>query len=214
MRLIDCFCDLLSFSLSLPDSPEQYTDARQVQEYCLGLVEEARQCGREREYDEQQFEDALFAVIIWIDEAILCSDLPFTQDWPTYQLQRLLFGINNGGDEFYNRLDAVDRQDTQLLEIFAYCLALGFHGCLYGDTAALEERRLELNSRLHGDSAPSGKLFPAGYRSGNDKYGYKPPKIYALRTAALFLLPLSVLVGIYLFFFYRLNLQMPSVLGV
>jgi type VI secretion system protein ImpK len=213
MRLIDCFCDLLSFSLSLPDNPEQYTDARQVQEYCLGLVEEARQCGREREYDEQQFEEALFAVIIWIDEAILCSDLPFTQDWPTYQLQRLLFGINNGGDEFYNRLDAVDRQDTQLLEVFAYCLALGFHGRLYGDTAALEERRSELNSRLHGDSAPSDKLFPAGYRSGNDKYGYRPPKIYALRTAALFLLPLSILIGIYFICFYRLDIHMRSVLG-
>ena len=213
MRLVDCFSGLFSFVLRLPDNAEQYSDARQVQEHCLGLIEEARQCCKERGYDQQQAEEALFAVIVWADEMILCSDLPFIHDWPTYQLQRYFFGINSGGDEFYDRLDAVDRQDTQLLEVFAYCLALGFHGRLYGDTAALEARRTELNSRLYGDSAPSDKLFPAAYRSSKDRHGYKPPRLYALRTLVWFLLPLSVFISIYFICFFRLDIQMQKVLG-
>lgn len=214
MRLVDCFCDLFSFTLRLSDNREQYTDARQTHEYYLGLIEEARICSRERGYDRQQFNEALFAVIIWIDETILCSDLPFTHAWSTYQLQLHLLGTNNGGDEFYDHLAAVDRQDTQLLEVFAYCLAFGFHGSLYGDVAALEERRAEIISRLYGDSAPSDKLFPAGYRIGTDRrYGYKPPKIYALHTALLFLVPLSILIGIYFIFYYRLDVHMQSILG-
>ncbi|XCN73053.1 MAG: DotU family type IV/VI secretion system protein [Candidatus Electrothrix aestuarii] len=212
MRLVDCFCDLFALVLSLPENQEQDLDAQQTQETFLTLVEEARQCARERGYNQQQFEEALFAVTVWVDETILCSDLPFVTTWSTYQLQLHFFGINNGGDQFYDRLDALDRQNTQLLEVFAYCLALGFHGRLYGDTAALEERRAELNNRLYGDSAPSDKLFPASYRSGTSKHGYIPPKIYALRTLVLFLLPLSILIGIYFIFFYRLDIHMQSIL--
>jgi type VI secretion system protein ImpK len=213
MRLVDCFSGFFSFVLRLPDNSEQYSDARQVQEHCLGLIAEAQQCCKERGHDEQQTEEALFAVIVWADEVILCSNLPFVHDWPTCQLQLHFFGINNGGDEFYDRLDTVDRRDIQLLEIFAYCLALGFHGRLYGDTATLEARRIELNTRLYGEAAPSDKLFPSGYRSGNDKHGYRPPKLYALRTLVWFLIPLSILISIHFICSLRLNIDMQNVLG-
>lgn len=213
MRLVDCFCDLFAYTLNLAEHQEQDLDAQQVQENFLKRIEESRQCAQERDYNQQQFEEALFAVAVWVDEIILCSNLPLVTSWPSYQLQLHFFGINNGGDQFYDHLDAVDRQDTELLEIFAYCLAFGFHGRLYGDTAALEERRAELNSRLHNESAPSDKLFPASYRSNTGKKGYKAPRIYALRTLVFFLLPLSFLIGIYFILFYRLDIHMQSVLG-
>ncbi|XOF34788.1 MAG: DotU family type IV/VI secretion system protein [Candidatus Electrothrix sp. YB6] len=213
MRLVDCFCDLFAFVLRLSENAEQYTDARQVHEHCLGLIEEVRECGRQRGYDQQQFEEALFAVIVWMDEAILCADLPFRSEWSNHLLQRHLFHTNNGGDEFYDRLEAADRQDEQLLEVFAYCFALGFRGRFYGDPASLEERRAALYSRLDNGSAPSKKLFPAGYRSSNERHGYRPPKMYMLRSFALFLVPLSVLIGIYCIFFYRLDVHMRAVLG-
>ena len=211
MRLVDCFCDFFVFVLRLSEHPDQYADARQVHEHCLGLAEEARECGRKRGYNQQQFEEALFAVIVWMDEAVLCADLPFTNDWSNYLLQRHLFHTNNGGDELYDRLEAADRQDEQLLEVFAYCFALGFRGRLYGDPASLEERRSALYDRVHNGSSPSKKLFPAGYCS-SERYGYKPPKTHILRSFALFLVPFSVLIGFYLFCFYRLDVHMRAVL--
>ena len=208
MRLVDCFCDIFAFILTLPDNQEQYPDAHEVQKDCLQRIEEARQCAMSREYNKQQFETALFAVIVWIDETILCSDLAFIHDWTTHQLQFHFFDINNGGDEFYKRLDAIDHQDTQLLEVFAYCLAFGFHGRLYGDRATLEKRRAKLNTTCYRDSSPSDKLFPAGYRSGTDRNGYTPPRIHALRSFIILLLPLSMLIGTYFILFHRLDTHM------
>ncbi|MCI5130599.1 MAG: DotU family type IV/VI secretion system protein [Candidatus Electrothrix sp. EH2] len=212
MRLVDCFCDLFAFVLRLSENAAQYSDARQVHEHCLGLVEEVRECGRKRGYDQPRFEEALFAVIVWMDEAILCADLPFTADWSNYLLQRHLFQTNNGGDEFYDRLETADRQDEQLLEVFAYCFALGFCGRLYGDTDSLEEQHAALYSRLHNGSSPSKKLFPSGYCS-SERHGYKPPKVYMLRSLALFLVPLSLLIAVYCLCFFRLDMQMRGILG-
>lgn len=216
MRLVDCFCELFAYVLHLLDNPAQHAEARQVHERCLGLVEAARQCGKEMDYERHRFEEALFAVIVWIDEAILCSNLPIRRDWPNFLLQLHFFKTNNGGDEFYDCLDAINPQDDQLIEIFAYCFALGFHGRLYADSAVLDEKCAELYSSLRGvpEAAPSDRLFPAGYRSGKPGRGYRPPQRQAIRNAVLFLLPLFVLGCGYVICSYRLGVQMRAVLGM
>lgn len=210
MRLVDCFCELFAFVLQLLDTPDQHTEARQVHERCLGLVEAARQCSKERGYDQYRFEQALFAVIVWIDEAILCSNLPLIRDWPNLLLQMHFFNTNNGGDEFYERLGKLDLQDSQLIEVFAYCFSFGFHGRLYADTTQLEKHRDELYSRLY-STVPAKKLFPASY-CGNEKNDYKTPKIRILQTAILLLLPLFILVCTYIICSYHLNVQLHSVI--
>ena len=212
MRLVDCFCELFAFILQLVNTQEQqYAEARQVHERCLGLVENARLCCKKRGYEPQRFEPALFAVIVWIDEAILCSNLPFIRDWPNLLLQLHFFNTNNGGDEFYERLEQIDLEDNQLIEVFAYCFALGFHGRLYADTGLLEKQCTELYSRIH-STTPAKKLFPASY-CGNERRGYKTPKMRMIQTAVLFLLPFFILVCTYIVCSYRLDVQLHSILG-
>lgn len=211
MRLVDCFCDFFAFVLQLLDTPEQHTEARQVHERCLGLVEAAQQCCKKRGYEQHRFEQALFAVIVWADEAVLCSNLPFIRDWPNFLLQIHFFNTNNGGEEFYERLNHLDLEDNQIIEVFAYCFAFGFHGRLYADTVLLDKQRTELYSRLH-STTPAKKLFPASY-CGNEKRGYKTPKMMMMQTAVLFLLPLSLLIGMYVICSYRLDVQLTAALG-
>ncbi len=217
MRLVDCFCELFAYVLHLLDDPaQQYAEASQVHERCLGLVEAARQSGKENGYERHRFEEALFAVVVWIDEAILCSSLPIRREWPNYLLQLHFFNTNNGGDEFYDCLEAVNPEDEQLTEVFTYCFALGFHGQLYADSEILAEKRAELYLSLRGDeeAASSDRLFPAGYRSSKAGQGYKPPQRQSMRTAVLFLLPLFVLACGYIICSYRLGVQMRAVLGM
>ena len=212
MRLVDCFCEIFSFVLQLLDASGQHSaEARQVHERCLGLVEAARQCCNERGYEQGRFEQALFAVIVWIDEAILCSSLPLAHDWPGLLLQLHFFNTNNGGDEFYARLAKLDVEDDQLSEVFAYCFAFGFHGRLHEDTVLIEKHRSDLHSRLH-VTTPSKKLFPASY-CGNERRGYKTPKLRMMQTSFLFLLPLSFLICMYLVCSYRLDVQLRTALG-
>lgn len=213
MRLIDCFCELFAFVLQLVANTQdyQYAEARQVHGRCLDLVEEARQCCKKRGYEQQRFEQALFAITVWIDETILCSSLPFIQDWPNLLLQLHFFNTNNGGDEFYERLEQLDLEDNQLIEIFAYCFAFGFHGRLYADTVLLEKQRTELYGRLH-STTPAKKLFPASY-CGNETRGYKTPMLRMMQTAILFMLPFFILVCTYLICSYRLDIQLHSILG-
>uniref|UniRef100_UPI004057969C DotU family type IV/VI secretion system protein n=1 Tax=Candidatus Electrothrix sp. TaxID=2170559 RepID=UPI004057969C len=213
MRLVDYFCELFAFVLDLFESQEQQdVEAHQIHKRCLELVETARQCGRDHGLEQHRFEQALFAVVVWIDEVIICSDLPFVRQWPNFFLQLHFFNTNNGGDEFYDRLEAIDKKEDELIEIFAYCLALGFHGRLYADSSALAERRAELYNCLSTSPAPSDKLFPAAYRNNNEEYG-KPHKRETARTAVLFLLPLVALFCLYVICSYRLDIQMSTIFG-
>lgn len=216
MHLVDCFCELFAFVLHLLDTPEQHSEARQVYERCIGLVEAARERGKEHGYEQDRFEEALFAVIVWIDEAIFCSTLPLKRDWPNFLLQLHYFDTNNGGDEFYDHLDVVNLQDDQLVEVYTYCFALGFRGRLYGAPDALEEKRAQLFNTLNTElkSPPSDKLFPAGYRGGQNGKGYIPPKGQAARATVLFLLPLFALGCVYVICSYRLDVQLRAVLGM
>ena len=100
-------------------------------------------------YGSAEIRDAEFAVVAFLDEAILSSREPKAEEWRKKPLNIELFGQAVAGDVFFDRLLDIERrrdsvQLADLLEVYLLCLLLGFEGRfappLRGEAVRIAER--------------------------------------------------------------------------
>ena len=85
-----------------------------------------RDCG-----PKEVLRQAKYAVAAFLDEMVMNSRWPEKHRWASQMLQYELFGTQVAGVEFFDYLDTVRRKlplNTDLLEVYYRCLALGFQG--------------------------------------------------------------------------------------
>jgi type VI secretion system protein ImpK len=95
------------------------------------LVATARKRGLMEGLDPQSVEDAGYAFVAALDEAVLASACAFRAEWESEPLQVTLFGDHLAGEHFFDRLEHLrERGKGQLavVEVFHRCLTLGFRG--------------------------------------------------------------------------------------
>ena len=73
-------------------------------------------------------EDAQYALAAYLDEVIQYSDWPGKQEWAQNPLQAALFEESRAGTNFFQRLEDVRRRNPAVLQVYYYCMALGFMG--------------------------------------------------------------------------------------
>jgi type VI secretion system protein ImpK len=80
---------------------------------------------------EPSIQEAVYAVVALIDEAVLSIRGACRDYWIVRPLQLDLFGDNIAGEEFYRKmnklLEQVDKK-KDILEVYYICLSLGFEG--------------------------------------------------------------------------------------
>lgn len=118
----------------------------------------------------EEYDQARFAVCVWVDETVLGSDWTHRAQWQREPLQRTYYNTSEGGEEFYERLNALGFHQREAREVFYLCLALGFKGrfCHPGDEVLLEQLRRSNLQILAGSSAgvtslDRVELFPEAY---------------------------------------------------
>lgn len=79
-------------------------------------------------YLAQDIDQALFAVVAWIDEKVMTSDISGVMEWRLAPLQRHYFLTNKAGEIFYQRLAQLESQQRAVKEIYALVLIAGFKG--------------------------------------------------------------------------------------
>ena len=84
-------------------------------------------------YSSAEIRDAEFAVVAFLDEAILSSKDPKAEEWRRKPLNIELFGQAVAGDVFFDKLTEIERRRdsaslADLLEVYLVCLLLGFEG--------------------------------------------------------------------------------------
>ncbi len=159
-------------------------------------------------YSTEQVQGALYATVAWIDELAMSMEWPGSARWRLSPLQRHYFATTRAGVGFFERLEALPENETEVREVYALMLVAGFQGDFaYRPAAELQAYRSELLDRVaqEGGMAPFGggsPLFPAT-QVGTGAAGLRRtgPSMSAL---LLILVPLALLVMLYVFLDYRL----------
>lgn len=126
--------ELLTATVRLRDNPGDVPpDVDAFRAQVRRLISVANQEGRRLGYDETDLGYALYAVVTFLDETVLTQGHVAFRSWQGRPLQEEVFGVNVGGDVFFEYLDALlTRQDSEsladVLEVFQLCLLLGFRG--------------------------------------------------------------------------------------
>jgi len=96
-----------------------------------GLLKKLEEQGAKRGYQEQQLQNAKFALAAFVDETVLAGGFPLREEWELYPLQLEYFKEALAGDKFFERLDGLLKQteaEADVIEIYYLCLLLGFKG--------------------------------------------------------------------------------------
>lgn len=168
------------------------------------LVQQAQTQALNNGVDLEQFQRALFPVLAWADEHISRRHSWESEHaWQKHLLQRRYFKTGLAGREFFDRLQALDDNDTAVREVYLLCLCLGFMGrySISPNSAELAGIRLEQYNKLQSAdpsyaSAEKEALFPKAYAMSASSPGgpagntrAKAPRRFTLRRVMLFVLP-------------------------
>lgn len=164
----DVIATMVSFQ-SAPDSERPSVNALRSQ--LIGLLDAFAKSREAEGAPASDVEDARFALVAWIDEVVATSGWRNAPEWERDPLQAQLFGTRNAGLEFYKRMERLKPANSAALEVFFYCLTLGFQGEYAGregDRAELIRttlnrlRRDEVGRAI--DVAHEKRLMPAAYQ--------------------------------------------------
>ena len=100
---------------------------RRVDGFLSGFEKNARNFGKPPE----SIHDAKYAFCALMDEIVLSSNFSIRDDWERAPLQLRLFGEHLAGEGFFDKLETLRLtpvQHVETLEVFHFCLILGFHG--------------------------------------------------------------------------------------
>jgi len=144
---------------------------------------------------------AKYAFCAAVDEAILSQPSPLREDWERHPLQLRLFGEHLAGEHFFDRLEQLRAQGAprlQSLEVYHYCLLLGFEG----------KYRLEGLEKLGYLTARLGDeiAYLKGRRTGFAPHWAPPDKVaHALRRVVPLWAPAALMAGVALLGYFGLN---------
>lgn len=188
MSLIDCYLPVFRFATEFLINSDKYSDYSNFRQESLSLFEVASN-NAEKNHDTDDCNNTLFAVVVWFDERVLCSSLPWVRKWRGSMLQTHLFQTSIGGELFFSRLDEI-KNNTPVRMVYLYCLLLGFHGKYNGQPHELLEKRI----------ADERELLPSDWKVWPNNADVTPIQIsgdnlngrawHSLKRSGIFFIPL------------------------
>jgi type VI secretion system protein ImpK len=151
---------------------------QQIRE-AIGIAE---QQSRSLGYSAEEIRLATFALVAFLDAAVLGLRNAVFRDWPKKPLQEELFGSFNAGEIFFTNIQRLSQQSdsaglADVLEVYLLCLLLGFQGRhgmdaqgeLRGVREALSQRIRRIRG-VHDELSPAWKPLATGSRSLSDPW--------------------------------------------
>lgn len=138
VSLREVFTPLVARVLLFAHSSEASTQTfPSIRQEITNLLKEEEALVRRYEIAPKDYEDARFAIIAWLDEAMLKATDRINPDcyqqWQRAPLQAELCNTTNAGEEFFTRLEKLRPSQKEISEIFHLCLCLGFRGQFYDE---------------------------------------------------------------------------------
>jgi type VI secretion system protein ImpK len=149
-------------------NPDYQVFRRSVQEALRDMEDRGRRQG----IPPGDVELAKYALVGFVDEMVTTSEWPGRDPWLSNRLQDELYEGAMAGEEFFNKLEQLNDSQRQVMEVYYYCMALGFCGRYdpadSTDRTELERLQADLRRRLAGGGIdPRGPLTPKAYTRAN-----------------------------------------------
>jgi type VI secretion system protein ImpK len=203
VRLADCFIEVLAYAKLYLRRPGTDYDAFRAR--VLALLDESKLRTLAAGFSNDEYQSALFAVVAWIDEAVMTTQWAGTVRWKKELLQQSFFSTGRAGVEFFTRLDQIAGHQQAVREVYYFCLMLGFKGKF---VTKAQEKTLDELKQHHvamlvrdaqniavGDTA---SLFPEAYPSAAQLAPVVRDAASLKTTLMVIGLPLAVLLVMYL----------------
>jgi type VI secretion system protein ImpK len=141
--LREVFTPLIAYMLFFARAPtEQQRPFAELHGAIERLLDEQRTAVKRHDIPPQDYENACFAIVAWLDEMMLrCahdSNTTLFGEWRQSPLQVELFNTANAGEEFFDRLARLTPAQKQVIELYYLALCLGFRGRYYDETQNVE----------------------------------------------------------------------------
>ncbi len=210
MRLMDCFSEALAATVQHVSAIKNaetldYNNVRLAIERPLSEHANDYTSGG---YSEDQYNAAKYAVIAFIDEAILSLPWEHKYKWKKELLQAGHFQTVTAGQGFYDRLNSlnpVNPAEKDIREVYYYCLALGFKGKYFKNedqSKLMEIRETNLNLLVGGEDQllkrKNESLFPESHITGKKGTGMVTKRSYNALFAGI-----PLLLFLLLFFIFK-----------
>lgn len=178
VRLSDAFVPLMAYVQEFSGNPTGSAEA--LSERLSKMIADASIVSLNQGFSANDFNDALFPVLAWVDERIsLLQPWEGAHAWQNYLLQRLYFRTTLAGVDFFERLEDLDPTAYEIRELFLMCLCMGFLGKYNTQPLASELTDIRVQQyRLYQEAVGQttdlndGQLFACGYQE-NDAPAYK-----------------------------------------
>ena len=163
--LAGAFTPVFSLILQLR-AADRLGDGTALRQRIEALLSDAAHAARDLGVPAADIDEATFAVVAFLDEAILATDWPGHGAWSSQPLQLTHYDRYDAGEQVFERLKRLLDEGgtrTAVLEVYYLCLALGFKGryAIHGREVL---RRLvdDLHGRLERAHGAPGVLSPRG----------------------------------------------------
>lgn len=163
------FTELIAFTLLFRETcGERAWAPAELRDRLTALIEAQERRARAGEAPWDSYVEARFAVLSWVDEAIMNSSWANRGDWQHLMLK--YYGTLNAGKQFFERLEQPPATERGVLEMYYFALALGFEGkfALPENPKTLRELKQRLYNQLVSASggvlSSEARIFPEAYR--------------------------------------------------
>ena len=136
--------DIFTITLRVRHRTQPVQDAAEFRREIRLILRRSAETARALGYTGPGVQNAIFAVVAFLDESVLNLQDPVFGDWSRRPLQEELFGGHLAGETFYlNLRSCLQQQDSievaDLLEVHCLCLLLGYRGrYAFGDGGAVD----------------------------------------------------------------------------
>ena len=180
MKLSDFFIPVLAYVRAVEESPS--SNAEETSKHLNALIATAKNSALSADFSINDFQSGLFPVVAWTDERM--STLRHGESpliWQRYLLQRQYFKTTVAGIEFFQRLEALDKQEEGVRELYLLCLCMGYLGRFSTDPNSIELSNLiikqyyllnDSDNLLSANDNPL--LFPFAYKLNPSKRAMHP----------------------------------------
>ncbi len=165
--MLDCCEHLFSLAAPFRDDQKAASISEDFRENLHSAFIAMEKTAFEQQIGMVEFKDAKYALAAYLDEVVLASTWPGRLEWMSRPLQLEFFGEHTAGEGFFVRLGNLRQggeDNLHLLELYYYCLQLGFEGIYkIKGLEHLMALQVDLRSQIDGYRGPvKSQIAPEG----------------------------------------------------